>query len=173
MHAIHLRPAGPRSGWAWGAPVEASAAILEVVASGQPELVEFQAQTLLNSTMSFAVRELASAFGVPPEKVGEEVARACNHLDRLERIRRTWQDPAEVLPKGGKWNDLDSPNLAALVYICGARLKRASPPTRQQRLERIQRRLEAAYKVARTRVWIDDFIGPLPAKPRKVEGDDR
>ncbi len=90
MHTIHSRPAGPRSGWAWGAPVEASTAVLQVVASAQPELVEFQAQALLNSTMSFAVRELATAFGVPPEKIGEAVGRACNHLDQLERIRRTW-----------------------------------------------------------------------------------
>ena len=31
MPAIHSRPAGPPTGWAWGAPVEASAAILEAV----------------------------------------------------------------------------------------------------------------------------------------------
>lgn len=164
MHAIHSCPAGPRTGWAWGAPVEASAAVLEVVASGQPELVEFQAQALLNSTMSFAVRELATAFGVAPEKVGEVVGQACIHLDRLERIRRTWRDPAELL---------DSPNLAALVYLCRARLKRASAPSRRRRLERVQRRLESAYKMARTRLWINNFIGPLPVTPRRAESDDR
>ncbi len=54
MHAIHSQPAGARTGWPWGAPAEASAAVLEVVASEQPELVEFQAQALFNSTMSFA-----------------------------------------------------------------------------------------------------------------------
>ncbi len=29
-----------------------------------------------------------------------------------------------------------------------------------------QRRIESAYKLARTRVWIDEFIGPLPANHR-------
>ncbi len=164
MHASHSRPAAPRTGWAWGAPVEASAAILEAVASAQPELVEFQAQALLNSTMSFAVRELAVAFSVPPEKVGKTVGRACRQLDQLERVRRTWRDPAKIL---------DSPNLAALVHVCQARLKRTSPAARQLKLERTRRRLEAAYQVAQTRAWIDDFIGPVPAEPTKAQGDDR
>ncbi len=154
MHASHSRPDGSRTGWAWRAPVEASAAILEAVASSQPELVEFQAQALLNSTMSFAVRELAGAFGVAPEKVGEAIRRACNHLDRLERIRRRWRHPSEFV---------ESPNLAALVHVCQARLQRTSPAARRLKLERIRRRLEAAYQVAQTRSWIDDFIGPVPA----------
>ncbi len=164
MHASQSRPAGPRTGWAWGAPVEASAAILEAVASSQPELVEFQAQALLNSTMSFAVRKLAVAFDVAPEKVGEAVGRACRQLDQLERVRRTWRDPAKIL---------DSPNLAALVHVCQARLKRTSPAARRLKLERTRRRLDEAYRLAQTRSWIDDFIGPVPAEPRKVGGDDR
>ena len=165
MSAIQPRSGGAlRTGWAWGAPAEASAAVLEVVASARPGLVEFQAQALLHSTMSFAVRELAAAFGIAPEKVGAEVGRACDHLDRLEKSRLTWRDPAEIL---------DSPNLAALLYTCRARLRRASPPTRRFKLERILRRLEAAYEKARTRAWVEDFIGPLPARPREAPGDVR
>ena len=39
MHATHSRPAGPRIGWACGAPVEASAAILVVACQvAQPRL---------------------------------------------------------------------------------------------------------------------------------------
>ncbi len=153
-----------RTGAAWGAPVEATLAILEIVASEQPELLEFQAQALLNSTMSFALRDLAATFDVAPEDVGDAACRACTHLDRLERHRRTWRDPAELL---------DSPNLSALVSVSRARIRRTSPPARRQKLERIQRRVEAAYKLARTRAWVDAFIGPLPAKARKVQSDVR
>ncbi len=32
--------------------------------------------------------------------------------------------------------------------------------SRRRRLERIQRRIDAAYQLARTRAWIEDFIGP-------------
>ncbi len=144
-----------RSGWAWGAPVEACLGALEVIASEQPELLEFQAQTLLNSTMGFAVRELGAALEVAPENVGQAVSRACTDLDRLAKHRRTWRDPAEIL---------DSPNLTALLYVCRARLDRTSPPTLRRRLEKVLRRLESAYGLARSRAWIEDFIGPLPQK---------
>ncbi len=173
MQAIHPDTDNRRSGRAWGAPIEATAAVLEVIATEQPELLEFKAQALLNSTMSFALRELAAAFEVAPERVGEAVGRACYHLDRLQRHRRTWRPPAEVLHQGDKRNPLNVPNLSALLYFCRARLNRTSAPTRRHKFERILRRLEAADQLARTRVWIDDFIGPLPAKQKEAQRDVR
>ncbi len=161
--ATRLSAAGG-TGWAWETPVEASAAVLEIIASEQPELLQFQAQALLNGPLSFAVRELAAAFSVAPEEVAQEIGQACIHLDRLEKRRRTWRDPAEVL---------DSPNLAALLCVCRTRLKRVSPPTRRHRLERIQRRLEPAYELARTRAWVHAFIGPVAEKLQKAQGANR
>ncbi len=161
MHAIQSRPprapSDKRRGWAWEEPVAAIAAILELSASEQPELLEFQAHALLNSTMGFALRKLATALDVTPEKVGPTIWRACADLDRLEKLRRTWREPRQVL---------DSPNVAALRYACRARLNRVSPSPRQQRLQRTLRRIERAHDLARTRAWVNDFIGPLPAKTK-------
>ena len=165
MHAIQPQPnAASRPGWVWGAPIEASAAILEAIGSEHPELIDFQAQALLNSTMSFAVRKLAEELAVEPEKVGDAVALACTQLDQLEKYRRAWRDPAQVLA---------SPNVPALFWVCRARVHRVSPPTRRYKLERILRRLEAAYEIVRARAWIDDFIGPLPARRKGAYDADR
>ncbi len=148
----------------WRAPYESTLAVIEIVASEQPDLIEFHVQALRNSPVSFAMRELATDFDVAPEDVGEAVGRACIHLDRLERHRRAWRDPTEVV---------ESPNLAALVAVCRARIRRASPPKRRQKLERILRRVEPAYQLAQTRAWLDDFIGPLPRKRKEAQDADR
>ncbi len=165
------RPADPRRGTntirgsrPWLAPAEATLALLEIVGSKQPTLIEFQTQALLDSPLSFALRELAATFGVAPEDVGEAVGRACTHLARLERHRRTWRDPAEVV---------ESPNLAALVSVCRARIRRTSPAKRRQKLERILRRIEPAHRLVQTRAWIDDFLGPLPAERKAARHADR
>ncbi len=151
-------------GAAWLAPAESTLTVLEIVASEQPDLIEFLAQSLVGSPVSFAIRELAATFGVAPEDVGETVGRACTHLDCLERHRRAWRQPAEVV---------ESPNLAALVTVCRARIRRASPPKRRLKLERILRRIEPAHRLARTRAWIDDFLGPLPAEGKEARHADR
>ncbi len=153
------------TGGPWGAPVEATVAVLELVASKQPELLEFQAHVLCNSTMSFAVQKLAAAFDVPIEKVGGAVSRACGELDRLEKQRGTRRDPA-TSPQKAKGASPDSPNLAALLRVCQARLKRVSSVGRRRRLEKIRRRVQAAYELARTRAWIGAFIGPPRVEDR-------
>ncbi len=166
MHAPRSRkPEPPPTGWVWGAPIEASAAVLELIASENLELVEFQARALLDSTMSFAIRELAANIGVAPEHLGHTIWTACTHLDRLERHRRKWRAPAEVLSS--------SFNLAALLYVCRARLKRVSRATRRQKLKKILRRLDQAEQESRTRAWIDDFIGSPPARPVEAGEDAR
>ncbi len=138
--------------------------LLEVVASGHPQLLELQLEVVMKSPARSAVYELAAVFDVPHDQVGREILRACVDLDRLERLRGTWRDPAKIL---------GSPNLAALLYVCYARRNRVSKLARQQRIERILRRVERAYELARSRAWIEAFIGPLPEKTQEVENADR
>ena len=142
------------SGDGWEAPISASIAILELTATEHPELLEFQIHVLGNSTMSFALEKLATAFDVSRRRIGSTVLKACKDLDRLEQRRGAWREPAKIL---------DSPNLAALLSVGTARLGRLSR-ARRLRLERIMHKVERAYRLARSRAWIEAFIGPLPKK---------
>ncbi len=146
----------------WEAPFEATIAVLELIGSEQPQFLEFQAHVLGNSPMSFVLQKLAQELEVPTEKAVKTVAQACRDLDRLEQQRGRWQDPAKVL---------GSPNLVALGYVCRARLSRNLTASRRLRLMRIQRRIESAWRLARTRAWVNEFIGPLPRKPAEARGD--
>ena len=140
-------------------------ALLEVTASGHSSLLEFQLQTILNSPARFAIYDLASAFDVSHEQVGHVVYRACTDLDRLERRRDPWKDPAKILA---------SPNLAALLHVCHARLNRVQKLARRRRIETILRRIERAHELARSRAWIEAFIGePLPVKRQEAAKADR
>ncbi len=132
--------------------------LLEVTASGHPQLLDFQLEVILKSPARSAVYELATIFDVPHDEIGKTVRRACLDLDHLERRRRAWRDPAQVLR---------SPNLAALFYVCRARLNRVTNLAREQRLEIILRRVTRPYKLARSRAWIEAVIGPMPEKPRE------
>ena len=130
--------------------------LLELTATGRPERLDFQLDTLLNSPVRFAVRNLASTLDVPIEKVAVTIYRACNDLDQLNLMRRVWSDPSQML---------QSPNVAALYHVCQARLGRTSGPKRG-RLEITLRRLRKAYELLQRRQWIEDFIGrPLPKSP--------
>ncbi len=166
MHAIHPgAPKATRTGRQWQAPIEASLAILELTATEQPEQLEFLTHVLCNSSMSFAVQKLAADFDVSLEQLDDTIAKACKGLDRLEKRRGRPCDPAKLL---------DSPNLAALHYLCKARLNRvAKPPARRHRLERIRRKIERCHQVAQTRAWIDDFLGQLPAARKEARNADR
>ncbi len=148
----------------WGAPIEASAGVLELVGSEQPELLEFTVHVLAAGTMSFAVKKLAAELEVAPDRLAWTVERACRELDRLEKHRGRWHEPARVLGK---------PNLAALRLVCHTRLHRMSLLKRRQRLLGIQRKLERAWQLARTRAWIDDFLSELPHKPPEARDADR
>ena len=98
-----------------GSPLQAVVAALELAASERPQLLDFELDTFLNSPIQFAVRELASVFGVPLEQVGRTVYKACLDLDKLGRRRGAWKDPGETL---------ESPNVAALLHLCQARVGR-------------------------------------------------
>ncbi len=148
----------------WRAPFEATITVLELIGSEQPRFLEFQAHVLGNSPMSFVLQELAQELEVPAEKAAIAVARGCRDLDCLEKQRGRWQDPAEVV---------GATNLAALRHVCRARLSRVSRASRRQRLMSIQRRIESAYSLARTRAWVQEFIGPPPGKPGEVRADAR
>ena len=129
------------------------AELLEVTASSGPHLLDFQLDVILKSPAGFAVYELASAFDVAHDEVGRTIHRACIDLDRLERRRGVWKDPATILK---------SPNLVALLHVCQARKNRVTKPTRLQKLGKIKRRLDRAYELARSRAWLEAFIGPMP-----------
>ena len=130
--------------------VEAVVAILELIGSEHPQLLDFQLDTLIHSTTRFAVHELASAFAVRVPQVGQAIHRACLGLDTLERRRARWKDPALVL---------QSPNIVALLHVCRARAARVADRYRRRKLEIIERRLQAARELARSRKWIEEFIG--------------
>ncbi len=142
----------------------AVAELLEVTAAGHPQLLDYLLGLVLRSPARSALYELAAAFDVPHDQVGREIHRACVDLDRLERLRGAWRDPAKIL---------GSPNLAALLYVCYARRNRVSTLARQRRLENILRRVERAYELARSRAWIEAFIGPMPEKAQEAKGDNR
>ncbi len=148
----------------WLPPAEASVAVLELTASEDPGLLDFTAHALGTSAMSFAVDTLATDFGVPRDQVGHAIGRACRQLDRLENQRGFWRDPAQVV---------ETPNLAALRRVCLVRLDRLPTGARRTRLDKVRRRLEAAWELARTRAFIEDFLGPIPHAPREASHADR
>ena len=141
----------------------AVANLLELIATDRPELLDLQQDTLLNSPLQFAVRNLAAAFGVPQDRVAATVYRACQDLDKLTATRRVWSDPAQVL---------ESPNVAALYHVCYGRLGRTAGPKRG-RLEITYRRLRKAHELQRSRDWIEAFIGrprpPVASEPRSAD----
>ncbi len=51
-----------------------------------------------------------------------------------------------------------------------ARLERVPQLSRRRRLERILERIDAAHQLARTRAWVENFIGPPPAGPLEAGG---
>ncbi|MCP3962327.1 MAG: hypothetical protein GY719_31170 [bacterium] len=137
-------------------PVDGISALLELTASGRPQLLDFQLDVLLNSPLRYSLQHLAVALDVPAEKLGPVIYRASLDLDALERRRGVWRDPGEIL---------DSPNVPALLHLCCARAGRIDSGHRRRRLEVIERRLKAAHELARSRAWIEEFIGePLSVR---------
>ncbi len=146
---------GDSNSWEWEAPLEACLALLESTGSVNPDLLNFTTHVLSNSPMSFAVEALAKLIGVRMGRLGQTIYRACQGLDGLEKARGPWREPAKILGS--------SANVAALRCVCDARRIRISQLSRRDRLERIQRKLDRADSVARTRAWIDDFLQSPPA----------
>ncbi len=132
--------------------------LLELTATGRPELLDFQLDSLLNGPVRFAVLDLASTLGVPEQKIAATIHQACQDLDQLAAMRRVWNDPGQVLK---------SPNVAALHHVCHARLGRTTG-TKRGRLEITLRRLRKAHELLQSRAWIEAFLGhPLPQPQSK------
>ncbi|MCP3956498.1 MAG: hypothetical protein GY719_01460 [bacterium] len=142
-----------------GGPPSAVVALLELVGTEHPALLRPQLAAISGSSWHPELVELARRFGVQPGEMEEVIRKACWDLDRLEKRRTPWRDPAKVLP---------TPNIAALVQVCAARFERVPLMTRQRRLATILRRLRRAEGLARSRAWIEDFIG-TPATERPAE----
>ena len=145
-------------------PTDAISAILELTASGRPQLLGFQLEALLNCPQRYALQQLAVELDVPAEKLARAIYQARLDLDRLEKRRGVWRDPGEIL---------DSPNVPALLSLCRARLGRIASDQRRRRLEVIARRLEAAHELARSRAWIVEFIGEPLSMREEVGNADR
>ncbi len=141
-----------------GRPLRSAiAATLELFASERPELLGFQLEVLLSSSMQRVAENFAADCGAPLRDLDPVIQRASLDLDNLERRRGAWRDPAEIL---------ESPNAAALVQLCRARQGRVQGSQRRLKLQHIHRKLEEAREHANRRKWIEGFIGPrAPAKP--------
>lgn len=147
-----------------GLSVEAVVAVLEVLASERPELLAFELEALLNSPFRFAVQELHGALGVRLEELALVLYAASADLGKLEQLRRAWRDPRKVL---------SSPNVPCLLILCRARLGRIRGVRRRHKLEVVLRKLGAAHEHARSRAWIEDFIGPPLPQRQEVSRADR
>lgn len=128
-------------------------AILELVASEHPEVLDFQLETLLNSVMRSAVLQLAADLGVPLAKLGQTVYRASLDLDRLEKRRGVWRDPVRIL---------ESPNVAALLHVCAARAGRVQGVVRRRKLEMILRSSSGPT------TWLDPGRGSRRSSARRL-----
>ncbi len=146
----------------------AVAATLELIASERPDLLDFQLEAFLTSSVRLVVFDLATACQAPLDELGPVIGKACRDLDALEKARRIWHDPAQVV---------EEPNVAALLHVTSARTGRARVKAHLRKLEaigekldRFRRQLEAAQKHDRSRSLVESFIGPpLPAS-EKSEG---
>ncbi|MEM7354026.1 MAG: hypothetical protein AAF657_24705 [Acidobacteriota bacterium] len=130
--------------------MEKIAALLELIGSQRPELLDFQIEAITSRWHGLPLPELADAFGTHPNQLSRTVLEACQDLDRLEKTKEAWQDPAVLLER---------PNLAALQLLCQARLGRVPKISHRRRLAAIRRRLTKAQELARVRGLIEDFIG--------------
>jgi len=140
-------------------------AVLELTASEHAQLFDFQLEVILGSPVRLAVYQLAEAFGVPHDEVGEAVYQACVDLNRLEKLEGARRDLAKTL---------ESTSLVTLRAVCQARLRRVSSLVRRRRLVIILKSIERAYELALSRAWIEDFLGhPLPRKPQEAEIENR
>ncbi len=136
------------------------AALLELVAKKQPDLLGPVVSALEFSPAGRGVGELAKRWGVGgDDRVAElvEVAlKTAEHLDRLERKHRHgWRHPREVVYR---------PNVPALQSFAYGRRNRVREIRRARRLEILGRKLERAYEGERRRRQVERFLSePVPA----------
>ncbi len=127
------------------------AAMLEILASQRPDLLQVYLDMACNSPARFAMLELAADCSLRDTKdLGQTVLKATADLDRLERRRGGWKHPRDVVHR---------PNVGGLLVFCHARLQNVTGIGRRRRLEFIARRLQRVHERERTMAWITDFIG--------------
>ncbi len=134
------------------------AGLLELVASERPDLLGPVVNTLEYSRAAAGVGDLVERWGIGPEDRAAELvavaAKTSGHLDGLERTRRSWRRPDQVI---------DAPNVPALLSFTHGRRARVQEFRRSRRLEIIARKLDRAAESDRRRRSLDRFL----AEPRR------
>lgn len=138
--------------------LEPLAALLELVASEQPDLLPWAVSVVEQSAGRAIFLELAEEWGVQPRDVRRVAARAARQLDELE-------------PRGGTDpGSLRGPALVAAFHFASQRRRRISGLRRQQRLKTLGRQLAEALEVARQRRRIHSLIGIAEVEEPAVDG---
>jgi len=128
--------------------------LLEVVASGRPDLLRPLIADLEYSPAGGALAELARAWRTA--KLAQLAATTARHLDQLERKRLSaWRRPSQVV---------ETPNVPALASFAGSRRGRVSEIARSRRLELLAMKLERVAEGERRRQVVESFLSE-PAPP--------
>ncbi len=133
--------------------------LLELVASERPDLLRPMVKALEYSRAAASVAELVERWGIGPDNraadLAELAAKTSAGLDSLERTRRAWRHPHQVV---------EGSSVSALRgFTCG-RHGRVQDLRRRQRLEIIGRKLARAAESDRRRRAVERFLTE-PARP--------
>ncbi len=134
------------------------AGLFELVASERPDLLGPLVDALEYSRAAGGVADLVKTWGIGPEDRAGELtliaAKTSAHLDRLERLRRVWRHPRQVI---------ENPNVPALFAFALQRAARSPGLRKSRRLQIIGRRLERAAESERRRRLVESFLAEPPA----------
>ncbi len=139
------------------------AGLLEVVASERPDLLRAMVAALEYSRAAGGFADLAKLWGAAPENLAAQLVEIAEKtlagLYQLERTRRAWRHPREVVD--------GPPNVAALQSFAHGRRARVRNDRRAARLSLIARKLDRAAESERRRRSLDRFLtGPVkPVDP--------
>ncbi len=136
-------------------PTEDVISLLEVVASELPEALPFLVAVLAESPARPVLLELVTFFEVTwPAEVADAAGKIATQLDRLERDRRKWTEPDEVL-------GASSAGVTALAAFSSRRAGRRRGGRRGVRpaqVLRVERRLRSAAGLEHARGLVDDLL---------------
>ncbi len=135
------------------------AGLLELVASERSDLLRPLVKVLEYSRAAASVAELVDRWGIGPDnrvaELAEFAAKTSAGLDSLERTRRAWRHPRQVV---------EGSDVAALLGFTYGRRGRVQDLRRRRRLEIIGRKLARAVESDRRRQAVERFLTE-PAQP--------
>ncbi len=132
-------------------------AVLELAASERKELLPWLLDVILHSPARWTALEHGRRWQTRPEvdELAGLVLKTARDLDRLERSRRAWRHPRQVV---------EAPHLATLYSFAQQRRDRVASTSRSRRLGAICRKLKNAYDDDRQRQMLVDSLNE-PATP--------